>query len=146
MKYNTIRRVKGQLVQNDKSGNKRNDTTDLITLPPPLTRPVNKSVFSKLRQLTTWNCPHSSALQLSAGRAAIHRYLLPAGPTAATGLLLLVHAGTDRWTDTIPLHRPCSSYYASSANNRSIVDTIGWLGSRVVSMLDSGAEGPSFKS
>jgi len=38
----------------------------------------NKSVFSYLRMLTTWHCPHSPA-----AAAAIDQYLLPAGPTAA---------------------------------------------------------------
>ena len=50
------------------------------------------SVFSRLRQLTKWHCPrliavctpHTAArLLLTAGRAAVYRYLLPAGPTAA---------------------------------------------------------------
>jgi len=48
-----------------------------------------------VRQLTTWQCPHFPAarrccgaaaaarLLLTAGRAAIDRYLLPAGPAAA---------------------------------------------------------------
>jgi len=40
----------------------------------------NESVFSFLRQLSTWHC---SRLLLSAGRAAIDQYLLTAGPTAA---------------------------------------------------------------
>jgi len=40
----------------------------------------NKSVFSFIRQLTTWHC---SQLLLSTGRAAIDCYLLPAAPTAA---------------------------------------------------------------
>ena len=39
-----------------------------------------QSVLSFLRQLTTWHC---SQLLLSASRAAIDRYLLAAGPTAA---------------------------------------------------------------
>ena len=41
---------------------------------------INKSLFSFLRQLTTWYC---SQLLLSAGHAAIDQYLLPAGLTAA---------------------------------------------------------------
>ena len=44
-----------------------------------------------------------------AGRAAIDRYLLPAGPTAA-------NPQTDRRTDTVLFHRPCSAYYVGSAN------------------------------
>ena len=70
-----------------------------------------------LRTLTTWHCPHSSA-----AAAAVDRYHLPAGPTAANlqqpGLLLWTHAGTDRRTDTVPFDRPCSAYYARSANNQ----------------------------
>jgi len=41
---------------------------------------LRTSYFSVLRPLTTWHCSH---LLLSAGRAAIDRYLLAAGPTAA---------------------------------------------------------------
>jgi len=44
-------------------------------------RKINKSVFSFLRQLASWHC--SYLLLLSAGRAAIDRCLLAAGPTAA---------------------------------------------------------------
>jgi len=51
---------------------------------------------------------------------------------------------SDRWTDTRPLHRPCSAYSAGNVNNIRV--SYGWLGSRVVSVLDSGAEGPGFKS
>jgi len=49
-------------------------------------RPNNKSMFSFLRQLSTGHCSHlllSAVLWLSAGRAAIDRYLSPAGRTAA---------------------------------------------------------------
>jgi len=52
----------------------------------------NKSVFSFLRQLTTWHCSHLllNAVLLCAlllrrpAAAAVDRYSLPAGPTAAT--------------------------------------------------------------
>jgi len=43
-------------------------------------RETNKSVFSFLRQLTTWHCLQ---LLLRAGHAAIDRYLLPVVPKAA---------------------------------------------------------------
>jgi len=48
---------------------------------------------------------------LIAGRAAIDRYLLPAGPTAANPPHAA--AAVDNWgqtdgqTDTVPLHKPC---------------------------------------
>ena len=54
--------------------------------------------------------------------AAIGRYRLPAGLTAANPSHAAM-AGerdrqTDRRTDTVPFHRPCSAYYsANSANN-----------------------------
>ena len=38
----------------------------------------NKSLFSYLRMLTAWHCPHSHAIA-----AAVDQYLLLAGPTAA---------------------------------------------------------------
>ena len=43
-----------------------------------LLREQQVCTFGYLRTLTTWHCPHSPA-----AAAAIHRYLLPAGPTAA---------------------------------------------------------------
>ena len=44
----------------------------------------NKSVFSFLRMLTMWHYPHSLVACLAAVHcAAIDRYLLPVGPTAA---------------------------------------------------------------
>jgi len=57
-------------------------------------------------------------LLLSAGHAAIDRYFLSASNPAAVGLLLWAHAGTDRRTDTVPLHRPWYAYYAGSANKQ----------------------------
>jgi len=57
-------------------------------------------------------------LLLSAGRAAIDRYLLDAGPTAANPRQRRAN-GTDRRTDARQLHRPCSAYYAGSANNKN---------------------------
>ena len=61
-------------------------------------------------------------LLLTAGRAIIDRYLLPAGRKAAnlqqrsvaTGR---VNDGTYRQTDARPLHRPCTAYYADNVNN-----------------------------
>jgi len=63
---------------------------------------INKSVFSFLRTLTTWHYPYSSAARRAAvRRAAIDRYLLPAGPTAANPLCGFAAVGPcwDRQTD-----------------------------------------------
>jgi len=53
-------------------------------------------------------------------RAAIDRYFLPAGPTAAnrsSGYTVVgPYARTDRQTDARQMHRPCSVYYAGGAN------------------------------
>ena len=47
-------------------------------------RVFNKSVFGLRRTLTAWHYPHSPAARRAAvRRAAIDRYLLPTGPTAA---------------------------------------------------------------
>jgi len=50
-----------------------------------------------------------TAMLLGAGREAIDRYLLPADPQQQTRRTLLQQsiAGTDRRTDTMPLHRLC---------------------------------------
>ena len=56
--------------------------------------------------------PHATA-------AAIDRYLLPPGPQQQTRRTLLQwENGTDRRTDTVPIHRPCSTYYTGIANKR----------------------------
>jgi len=78
--------------------------------------PINKSVFSLLRQLSTWHCPHlmpSAVLRRHCCQracswyavpapAAVYRYLPPAGRSAAnppTPPLLLSIAVTDGRTD-----------------------------------------------
>jgi len=78
----------------------------------------NKCVFSSyLRTLTTWHCPHSPA-----AAAAIDRYLLPPGPQQQTCNNAFAAVGpcwdrqTERRTDTVPFHRPCSAFYAECAN------------------------------
>jgi len=53
--------------------------------------------------------------------AAINRYLLPAGrsaanPSAAAAAVDRQYRQTDGRTDTRPLHRPCSAHYAGSIN------------------------------
>jgi len=81
--------------------------------------PITKSIKQVCVQLPT--CAENVALPAfaaarraaapcccDAGRAAIDRYLLPAGPTAAN------------LPDTVPFHRPCSAYCAGSANNSKI--------------------------
>jgi len=85
-------------------------------------------MFSFQRQLTTWHCTHlllpavlQRRLLLTAGRAAIDRYLLLAGRTAANPQQQTRSSGgrmmgrterqadgqTDGRTDSRPLHRPC---------------------------------------
>jgi len=76
-----------------------------------------KSVFSFLRQLTTWHC---SQFLLSAGRAAIDRYLLPVhGPQQQTRLKMRSMDGTDIRTDGRTPYRYIdpAAYFARSVNN-----------------------------
>ena len=42
--------------------------------------------------------------------------------------------------------RDCTASYLSKVANFNLPRVQGWLGSRVASVLDSGAEGPEFKS
>jgi len=65
-------------------------------------RVLTSLVFSFLRMLSTWHCPHSSAACHC--RSAIDRYLLPVGPTAANLQQ--------------PLHGPCSTYCAGCASQQ----------------------------
>ena len=73
----------------------------------------SKSVFSFLCPLTAWHCPllHTSAATISG-----IFYLL--GPQQQTCHMLLQWANrTDRWTDLVLFHRPCSTYCAGSTSN-----------------------------
>ena len=73
-----------------------------------------RSLFSFLRQLTTRHCPHSHAaaasrLLLTAGRAAIDRYLLHDGPSAANP----PQGQTDGRTGARQLRRRCCPWAVS---------------------------------
>ena len=77
---------------------------------------THTSVFSYLHTLTTWHCPHSPA-----AAAVSNRHLLPTNLQqrgCCCGYVLGHTDGqTDRRTDTVPFHRPCSTYIVGSANN-----------------------------
>ena len=75
-------------------------------------------MFSYLRTLTTWHCPHSAAARRCCSNRSIPPRWAHSSKSAAAGLLLCAHAGTDSRTDTLPFHRPCSTYYASTANKK----------------------------
>jgi len=84
---------------------------------------INKSVFSNLRMLTTWHCPHSPA-----AAAAIDRYIsCQPGPQQQTCSSYFAGVGpcwdreTDRRTDTVLFHRPCCAYYAGNANKGTTI-------------------------
>jgi len=73
---------------------------------------TNKSVFSFLRMLTTWHCPHSLATRHAAEcHAAIHRHLLSASSqqqTCSRGYASAAHAGTDK--HILPLEWKTGNY------------------------------------
>jgi len=60
------------------------------------------------------------AFVLSTGRAAVDPCILPAGSTAGNSSGFTA-AETDRRTDSLPLHKPCSAYYASSVSNYTLL-------------------------
>jgi len=82
-----------------------------------------KLLFNRyvIRLLHSWQ--HVTAcictpLLVSVGRVAVDQYFLLPGPQQQTCSSGFAAMGTcwDRWTDIIPLHRPCSTYHAASAN------------------------------
>jgi len=83
---------------------------------------LSKPVFGFLCTLTTWHCPHSPAAAPCCCAARRPPLLIDIsctpGPQQQTRRTLLQRskAGTDRQTDTVPFHRPCSAYYAGNAN------------------------------
>jgi len=62
----------------------------------------------------------AARLLLTAGRAAINRYHLAAGPTAANPQQRRAAAGTD----ARHLHAPCSAYYAGNANEYDVTTSL----------------------
>ena len=76
----------------------------------------NKPVFSIIRQLSRWHCPH---VLTQARRAAIVRYVLPRRALSSKPTTAACEWWTDGRSDgqtcTRPLHRPC--YDAASDNN-----------------------------
>jgi len=87
---------------------------------------LNKSAFGLLRTLTTWHCPHSPTAAAerwpSSSRPMSRVRRADSSKPAAVGLLLLLwsYDGTDRRTDTVPLHRHCFAYCAGSVSNRNL--------------------------
>jgi len=87
----------------------------LIQIYQCLNTALNKPVFSHVRWLQTWHCPHlllSDVLQLRA--TTTHRLTKSCSSAVAMGQ---TDSRTNRWKDTIPLLRPCFTYYVGSANN-----------------------------
>jgi len=72
----------------------------------------NKSVFSYIRMLTTWHCPHSHAAAAANRSTSPARRAHSSSKLAAAGLLLW----TDSRTAIVPFRKLCSAYYAGSAN------------------------------
>ena len=100
-------------------------------------------IFSFLRQLQTWHCRH---LRLRAVQQSTD-ISYPPGPQQQTRCCSGRMGQTDGRTDRLSLHR---AFCAHSAWAVPVIlgyyTGLEWLGSRVVSVLDSGAEGPGFKS
>ena len=87
----------------------------------PYPQDANESTCSFLRPLSTWHSPHlllSAELKVSFCSAAAARTALSSKP-AARHRCSWMTGQTDGRTDTRPLQRPCSTYHARSANNRS---------------------------
>ena len=93
----------------------------------------NKSVFSFLRQLSTWHCPHLlSRPRAAAAQLLADRYLLPTGLSAANPPHAVV--AVDRRTETGPLYKPCSASYVKgspySITEHRVPELIPVLGSQ----------------
>jgi len=91
---------------------KQNTLQDFTTFLHFIYSNWNKSVFSYLRTLTMWHCPHSAATA-----AAMDRYLLPTRPTAANRqpVGMLQSAVGPSWN-----RRMETTYYTGSAKNSHV--------------------------
>jgi len=75
-----------------------------------------KSLISYVRTLITMHCPHSpAALHCCSCQSVSSTRQTHSNKPAAAALLLRAHAVTDRRTDIVLFHRPCSAYYVDSA-------------------------------
>jgi len=63
----------------------------------------NKYVFSYLRTLTTWHCPHSSATRRCWWASAMISPARPAHSSKPATASIVANAGTDGPTETVPL-------------------------------------------
>jgi len=78
-----------------------------------------KSVFSYLRKLTMWHCPHlptaAAECQSCSNWSICPACQAHSSKTSNSGPM---PGQTDtHTTDIVPLHRPCSTHYASNENN-----------------------------
>jgi len=69
-------------------------------------------------------CLHNTSNKHAHGYQSISPASWALSSKPASSLLLLSIDGTDRWTDTRPLHRPCSAHYTGSINNAAIQRTL----------------------
>jgi len=87
-----------------------------------LIRLCNRSVFSFLRTLTTWHCPHSPAACRCCRASALQhrRSRSPAARVHSSSGFAVVGPCWDRQTDghRTVTYRSCFAYYAGSADNK----------------------------
>jgi len=75
----------------------------------------NESLFSYLCMPTTWHCPH-----------------LPTTAAATDHISCLwARDGTNRQTDTVPIHRPCYAYYGDTGNKQSLFTSVFYNKSQI---------------
>ena len=93
------------------------------------------SVFSYLRTLTTWHCPHSpAALPAVQQSIDISCWLGPQHQSCSSGFVAVgprdPSTGIDRWRERRTFNRPRSAYSSSSSDNGadSIPSNIAYVG------------------
>jgi len=93
------------------------------------------SVFSYLRTLTTWHCPHSPATAPAVQQSIdISCWLGPQHQSCSSGFVAVgprdPSTGIDRWRERRTFNRPRSAYSSSSSDNGadSIPSNIAYVG------------------
>ena len=100
-----------------------------------------------------WSCGQECAVLFFLTHSVVYCGSVESCCSVALAMIMFVMWFRCLWTVVVMRRRsncetwsrPLTTLSSTWINSLSVLHCIGWLGSRVVSVLDSGAEGPGFK-